>query len=255
MKDELIVEMKHITKNFGGLRALDDVHLELYGGIVTGLVGDNGAGKSTLIKILTGVYSPDRGEIYFKGKKINLATYHCHIAKDLGIQAAYQNLALVDDLHTPGNVFLGQELKKTFLGNFLKVLDNPAMLRESRTLLKEKLEIELSDYKQPVFYLSGGQRQAIAIARSIWAKKLHALILDEPTASMGPEETEKIIDLIRTLKSQGIALIVISHNLEHVFSVSDRIMVLRRGKLVGVREISETDKTDILGLIIGAKTE
>lgn len=249
---QYILEARGITKNFGGLRALDDVDFTVHRGEVMGLVGDNGAGKSTLIKILTGVYAQDEGKILLDGEEVRFRNRQ-H-AKSLGIEAVYQDLALVDTLEASANVFLGSEISHTMLG--MQFLNNTKMRSEALSLLKNKLNIQLGgNYRAPVYNLSGGQKQSVAIGRAIYREQIRMLVMDEPTAALGPEETQKTLDLIRTLRSHGLPLIVISHNLEHVFSVSDRITVLRRGRMVGVRSTKESSKTEVLGLIIGAEEE
>ncbi|MEN3187027.1 MAG: ATP-binding cassette domain-containing protein [Atribacterota bacterium] len=244
-----ILEMRGITKNFGGLRALDKVDFELRQGEVMGLVGDNGAGKTTLIKILTGVYPPDEGEIILEGKPVKFRNRQ-H-AKSLGIEAVYQDLALVETLNAPANVYLGSEISHRVFG--FSILDNNRMKRDALQLLRTKLNIVIDKPEEAVFNLSGGQKQSVAIGRAILKENIKILVMDEPTAALGPEETEKTFQLIRTLRDQGLALVVISHNLEHIFNVCDRITVLRRGKMVGVREVALSSKTEILGLIVGVE--
>jgi len=248
---EPLLVMKGITKDFGGLRALDKVDMELYPGEVLGLVGDNGAGKSTLIKILTGVFHPTEGEIFLEGKPVKVDSRQQ--AKELGLEALYQNLALIDSLHAYGNVFLGNEIRKPFLGGMFRFLDNRKMRKEAERVLHERLGIKLYRTDEPVHNLSGGQRQSIAICRAIYREHIKILVLDEPMAALGQAESKRTLDLIRTIRDQGIAQIVISHNLEHIFSACDRIMVLRGGRHVGTRKREETTKQEILGLIIGAE--
>ena len=247
-----IVEMKGIVKDFGGLRAVDHVDLELYPGECLALVGENGAGKSTLIKVLTGIYRPDGGRIVVDGDEITI--HSRREAKALGIEAVYQELALVDTLDASANVFLGNELTIPILGRFFHILDNRRMYREAQNVLKERLGINLEGRKDPVFNLSGGQRQSIAIARAIY-QEAKVLIMDEPTSSLGVQEAARTFDLVRKATATGVAVIWISHNLEHIFAVADRILVLRGGKLVGVRKCDETTKTEIVGLIVGEVVE
>lgn len=247
-KTDLIVEMKGITKYFGGLRALDKVDLELYKGEIVAIAGDNGAGKSTLIKVLSGVYQPDEGKIWLDVKQVTfLNRQH---AKNLGIEAVYQDLALIETLSAPANVFLGSEIYNKIFG--VPILDNRLMEKDAINLIKDKLGIQLDKPRQQVYSLSGGQKQAIAISRALRKENTKVLILDEPVAALGPEETEKTLKLITTLKKQGLPVVLISHNLEHIFSVADRIVVLRLGKMVGTRIVKKTTKNEILGLIIGA---
>ena len=245
------MEMKNISKNFGGILALNNVSLKLYEGEILALVGDNGAGKSTQIKILSGVFPPAEGEIIINGEKVDINSYNRRKAKRLGIEAVYQDLALVDSLDAPTNVFLGEEKVKNVLG--LKFLDKLAMARETLKLL-ETLKVRIQNIYQPVYNLSGGQKQSVAIGRAL-RKTISlrgCLILDEPTAALGAEESEKTLSLIRSLRDQGLSIIIIAHNLEHIFRVANRIAVLRRGELVGIRKTEETDKGEIVGMIIGA---
>ena len=242
-----IIEMKGIVKDFGGLRAVDHVDLELYPGECLALVGENGAGKSTLIKVLTGIYRPDGGRIVVDGNEVTINSRR--EAKALGIEAVYQELALVDTLDAASNVFLGGELTIPVLGRFFHILDNRKMYREAQIVLKERLAIDLEGRKDPVFNLSGGQRQSVAIARAIyWKAKV--LVMDEPTASLGVGEIKRTFDLVHRATAEGVAVIWISHNLEQVFTVADRILVLRGGKCVGVRRCDETTMTEIVGLIV-----
>ncbi len=241
-----LLEMSGIVKHFGGLTAVAGVDLELERGEVLAIVGDNGAGKSTLIKILTGVFAPDEGEIRMEGVPVRIGNRRD--ARALGIEAVYQSLALVDALDAAGNVFLGHELWRSFIG--ISLLDNARMAAEATRVLKENVGIELDNLSEPTIHLSGGQRQAVAIARAIYHADLKVLVMDEPTASLGPEETRNTLALIRGLKEQGMALIVISHNLDHVFAIADRVMVMRNGRCSGIRSTAEATKRDVLGLIV-----
>jgi len=246
-----LLEMRGITKYFGGLCAVGAVDLELRSGEILAIVGDNGAGKSTLIKILTGIHQADQGAILLDGRPVRIASRRD--AMDAGIEAVYQNLGLVDSLDAPANVFLGSELKRRVLGVLL--LDNSAMEREAARILREVVGIDLDDLSMPTHNLSGGERQAVAIARGIYNTDLKIMVMDEPTASLGPEETRNTLALIRRLRAQGIAVILISHNLEHVFAVADRVMVMRGGRHVGTVATAATSKRDVLGMIIGAEVE
>ncbi|KKL90656.1 hypothetical protein LCGC14_1902510 [marine sediment metagenome] len=247
-----LIEMKGIVKNFGGLRAVDHVDLELWSGECLALMGENGAGKSTLIKVLTGIYRADEGDILVDGKEVTIQSRQ--EAKVLGIEAVYQELALVDTLDASANVFLGNELTIPILGRFFHILDNRKMYREAQIILKERLGINLEGRRDPVFNLSGGQRQSIAIARAIY-QEAKVLIMDEPTSSLGVEEAARTFSLVLKMKAAGVAVIWIGHNLDHVFTVADRILVLRGGKRVGVRKRNETTKTEIVGLIVGGVVE
>ncbi|MGF1625682.1 MAG: ATP-binding cassette domain-containing protein [Alphaproteobacteria bacterium] len=241
-----LLEMRGIVKHFGGLTAVAGVDLEIRPGEVLAIVGDNGAGKSTLIKILTGVYGPDEGEIRMNGQPVRIGNRRD--ARALGIEAVYQNLGLVDALDAPGNVFLGHELKRSVLG--VRILDNGRMAAEAARVLKDNVGVELDNLHEPTIHLSGGQRQAVAIARAIYHADLKLLVMDEPTASLGPEETRNTLALISRLKAQGMALIVISHNLDHVFATADRVMVMRGGRCSGIRHTAQSTKQDVLGLIV-----
>jgi len=247
-----LIEMKGIVKNFGGLRAVDHVDLELWSGECLALMGENGAGKSTLIKVLSGIYRADEGDILVDGKEVTIQSRQ--EAKVLGIEAVYQELALVDTLDASANVFLGNELTIPILGRFFHILDNRKMYREAQIILKERLGINLEGRRDPVFNLSGGQRQSIAIARAIY-QEAKVLIMDEPTSSLGVEEAARTFSLVLKMKAAGVAVIWIGHNLDHVFTVADRILVLRGGKRVGVRKRNETTKTEIVGLIVGGVVE
>ncbi len=242
------IEMKGIVKNFGGLRALDHVDLELWPGECLALVGENGAGKSTLIKVLSGIHRADEGRILMDGHEVTIQSRQ--EAKALGIEAVYQDLALVDTLDSSANLFLGNELTIPILGRFFRILDNRKMYREAQNILKERLGIDLEGRKDPVINLSGGERQSIAIGRAIY-QNARVLIMDEPTSSLGVEEAARTFGLVRKMKEAGVAVLWISHNMEHIFAVADRMLVLRGGKRVGERKRDETTKTEIVGLIVG----
>ena len=243
-----ILTMTGIAKHFGGVMAVQGVDLTLGQGEVLAIVGDNGAGKSTLIKVLTGVHVPDEGEIVLEGRQVSITSKRASQA--LGIEAVYQDLGLVDALDAAGNVFLGHELKRYILG--IPFLENGRMEREAARVLKENVGIELEDITVPTHNLSGGQRQAVAIARAIYNTDLKILVMDEPTAALGPEETRNTLELMRRLKAQGISLIVISHNLDHVFAVADRVMVMRGGRVAAILDCKSSTKQDVLAHIIAA---
>jgi ABC-type sugar transport system ATPase subunit len=236
-----IVAMRDIQKSFGGVRALKGVDLDIYLGEVHALVGDNAAGKSTLIKTLSGAIRPDAGKILFDGSAVSIEDPR-H-AKALGIETVYQDLALADNLDVPANVFLGREL--TRLRWFL---DNRAMAERSRALLA-RLKINIPNIRQKVRQMSGGQRQSIAIARCV-CFNARVIILDEPTAALGVQETGKVYALIREMREQGCAVLLISHNLNHVFENSDRITVLKTGTLVGSRRVGETSQNEVVRMIV-----
>lgn len=246
-----IVAMQGISKHFGGVTALDDVDLEAYSGEVLAIVGDNGAGKSTLIKILTGVYQPSAGEITLNGQALTLD--HHSDAIGVGIDAVYQTLALADHLDPAANMFLGSELTRTFMG--VTYLDNKKMRTEAERVLDERLGVKLRSMSVPAESLSGGQRQAIAIARAVYRSDLRVLVMDEPTAALGPQETARTLKLINVLREEGLAVILISHSLDDVFAVSDRIQVMRRGRRAGLVKTSESSSQEVLGLIVGAEVD
>jgi len=243
-----LVAMRGISKKFGGVTALDDVDLVAHAGEVLAIVGDNGAGKSTLIKILTGVYQPTSGTIELDGRALSMNSHSDAIA--LGIDAVYQTLALADHLDPAANMFLGSELTRTVLG--LRLLDNKRMREEAERVLLERLGVRLKSMDAATESLSGGQRQAVAIARAVYHSNLRLLVMDEPTAALGPQETARTLKLIETLKDQGLAIVLISHSLDDVFAVSDRIQVMRRGRSAGVVRTAESSSQDVLGLIVGA---
>jgi len=238
------VELKNISKNFGGIKALDSVTVELYPGEVLGLLGHNGAGKSTLIKILSGALLKDSGQIIIDGNEAIIN--NPRDAKNYGIETIYQNLALAENLNPTANVFLGREITNTF-----GILDNESMEHETSNIL-DKLKLHIQSLKEEVKNLSGGQRQAIAISRAVYFDA-KILIMDEPTAALGPEETAKVSDLIHNLKKQNITIILISHDIHDVFEYSDRVAVLKNGSLVGKKLVSEVSKEDVLKMIISGE--
>ena len=246
-----LIAMRGIGKRFGGVTALDDVDLELYAGEVLAIVGDNGAGKSTLIKILTGVYRPSAGSMTMEGEPLVLNGHSDAI--DRGIDAVYQSLALADHLTPAANLFLGSELTTRVLG--VTLLDNRRMRAEAERVLRERLGVQLRSLDMPTSSLSGGQRQAVAIARAVYNSDLKVLVMDEPTAALGPQETARTLKLIQAVREQGIAVVVISHSLDDVFAVSDRIQVMRRGRQAGVVNTAQSDITSVLGLIVGAAAD
>ncbi len=243
-----VVSMRGITKRFGGVTALQGVDLDVYAGEVLAIVGDNGAGKSTLIKILTGVYQPTTGEMTLDGKPLVMASHADSIA--VGIDAVYQTLALADHLTPAANMFLGSELTKSFLG--FRYLDNARMRSEAERILKERLGVMLRSMDVATDSLSGGQRQAVAIARAVYSTDLKVLVMDEPTAALGPQETARTLKLIEAVRDQGIGVVVISHSLDDVFRISDRVQVMRRGRRVGVVRTAESTPQQVLGMIVGA---
>jgi len=246
-----VLEMRNISKSFGGLRALIDVELTLNSDEILAIVGDNGAGKSTLIKVLTGVHRADDGQIRVNGQDLTIKTRRDSI--DAGIEAVYQNLGLVDTLAAPANVFLGHEPIKRILG--IPFIDNRAMRERTIAILRDRVGIELPDIDEPTRSFSGGQRQAVAIARAVNGAELKVLVMDEPTAALGPEEARNTLKLINAVRERGTAIILISHNLDQVFQVADRVQVMRGGRNVGIVDIASTTQRDVLGMIVGADTD
>src|SRR5512136_163401 len=222
-----VVEMRNIKKSFAAVRALRGVDLVLHPNEVLGLVGDNSAGKSTLMKVLSGAYVPDEGEIFIDGRKVQI-TDPLH-ARHLGIEMVYQDLALVNHLDVTANVFLGREKMSSQLG-LIGVMNQRHMEEETRRLL-DRLKIDIASVRLDVERLSGGQRQAVAIARTT-AFNAKVIIMDEPTAALSVAAIGKVLDLVRELKAQGRSIIVISHRLEDIYSVSDRLIVMRNGRKV-----------------------
>lgn len=243
-----ILQVKDLYKRFGGLVAVDHVSLDIHPGEVVGLLGDNGAGKSTLIKMISGVYKPDGGQILLDGQAVSFSTPL--EARRRGIETIYQDLALCENLDASANIFLGRERMRHQLGIF-RVLHRSYMLRESRQVL-DQLDIRIPELRNPISQLSGGQRQAVSIARAVyWDARL--MIMDEPTAALGVPEQLKVLELIRTLRNQGVPVILISHNMQDVFAVADRAIVMRRGSKAGEVRISETSENEVVGLMVGAE--
>ena len=241
-----LLEVRNLSKNFGAVRALSDFSMSVHPGEVVAVAGDNGAGKTTMIKAVSGVYAPSSGEILLRGDPMSFASPQD--AREKGIETIYQDLALADNLTIGGNIFLGREPMARMFG-FLPVLDRKAMAEAARTTMAQ-LDFHVSRLDAPVSNFSGGQRQAVAIGRAVyWDAAI--LIMDEPTAALGVPEQRKVVALIHQLKAQGRGVIFISHNLQDIFAVSDRIIVLRRGVLAGERRIAETDHDEIVKLMVG----
>ena len=242
-----ILRVTDISKHFGGLTAVDSVSLEIYPGEVVGLLGDNGAGKSTLIKMISGVYKPDGGQIVLDGREVSFATPM--EARQQGIETIYQDLALCENLDASANIFLGREPLRRAAGVLVQV-DRARMADESRRVL-DQLDIHIPDIRRPIREMSGGQRQAVAIARAVyWNARL--MIMDEPTAALGVPEQRKVLALVRTLRDRGVPVIIISHNMQDVFAVADRAVVMRRGRKVGERPMAETSSDELVSLMVGA---
>jgi D-xylose transport system ATP-binding protein len=243
-----LLEAKGISKRFGRVQALQDVDFELHAGEVVALVGDNGAGKSTLIKAIAGIQLADEGRIFFNGEEV-----HILIPSDanaLGIATVYQDLALCDNLDVVANLFLGQEEIAAGPGGMVRKLDEIGMEERAHDLLAH-LAVTIVNLRSKVGSLSGGQRQQVAIARAMLGNPA-AVVLDEPTAALGIRQTAQVLGLIKRLRDDGHGVVVISHNLENVFAVADRICVLRLGRLVGTFTTATTGKAEIVAAITGA---
>jgi len=238
---EPVLSMKMISKQFGAVTALRDVNLDVHRGEVVALVGDNGAGKSTLVKVLAGVHPQDEGTITFDGKAVKIQSPHDSI--EAGIATVFQDLALCDNLDVVNNLFLGRELNPARL-------DEVAMELRAWELLRE-LSAKLPSVRLPIASLSGGQRQTVAIARSLLGEP-KLIMLDEPTAALGVEQTAEVLNLIERLKEKGLAVIVVSHNMDDVFAVADRIVVLRLGSNNGEFDPAKATKDDIVAAITGS---
>ena len=239
-----LVEMQGINVAFGGVHAVRDVTIDLFAGEVIGLVGGNGAGKSTLMRVLSGAHPADSGAIHINGEPVTIR--NPRDAKALNIETIYQTLALADNIDAPGNLFLGRELT-TRVGS----IDDSSMESETRKIMK-RLNPNFTNFQQPVESLSGGQRQAVAIARAVYFNA-RILIMDEPTAALGPAETSQVHELISRLKSEGIGIFLISHDIHDVFDLADRISVMLMGKLVGTVNKHDVTKDEVLAMIIMGK--
>ena len=241
MSDTPLLELRGVTKSFGSVQALTDVDLEVREGEVMALVGDNGAGKSTLIKCVAGIHPMDSGQIFFDGKPVSI--HSPKAAADLGIEVVYQDLALCDNLDVVQNMYLGREEKDWF-----QRLKEPPMEAKTSETLKTLAVTTIKSIRQPVATLSGGQRQSVAVARAVmWNSRL--VILDEPTAALGVSQTEQVLQLVARLAEQGLAVILISHNLHDIFEVATRITVLRLGRDIGVYERAKTSQDEIVHAI------
>lgn len=243
-----LLELRGISKRFDAVQALLGVDLALEPREVLALVGDNGAGKSTLIKVISGVHPPDEGEIWLEGRRVHIASPE--VAKSLGIETVYQDLALFEHADVSANLFAGREATRRLLG-ILPILDEARMRSFARETLA-RLRIQIPGIDRSMKLLSGGQRQSVAIGRAIaFGTKL--VIMDEPTAALGAVEAAKVLSLVRGLKNRGITVIVVSHNLQHVFSMADRIAVLRHGRMVGSVRPGETTGEAVVRMIVGAE--
>ncbi len=243
-KQTPLVELKNIELAFGGVKAVNDVSIDLYPGEVVGVLGHNGAGKSTLIKVLSGAYKADAGEIYVNGEKATIN--NPRDARSYNIETIYQTLALADNLDASSNLFLGREIVNKF-----GMVDDDSMEAETRKIMK-RLNPNFANFKSPVSALSGGQRQSVAITRAVYFNA-RILIMDEPTAALGPQETEMVAELINQLKAEGIGIFLISHDIHDVMELCDRISVMKNGKLVGTENVADVTDDEILSMIILGK--
>jgi D-xylose transport system ATP-binding protein len=246
-----ILSVRNAHKRFGAIRALEDVSLDAWPGEVLALLGDNGAGKSTLVKCISGVHTLDEGEILLHGAALTLNSPAA--ARAAGIETVYQDLALFDNLTPAQNFYAGRELSfPAWLPRPLRFLDKAAMRRTAAEVI-DRLQVRLPHPDAPVAMMSGGQRQAISVARAtVFARNI--VLLDEPTAALGLREARKVLDLIARLKAEGNAVILITHNMEHVTELADRAVVLRQGRKVGEVKPESSSKQDLVSLIVGAET-
>ncbi len=245
-----VLAVRRAQKRFGAVHALRDVSIEAYRGEVLALLGDNGAGKSTLVKCISGVHALDEGEILLDGEPVALSSPAS--ARRAGIETVYQDLALFNNLTPAQNFYCGREIASpSWLPLGLRFLNRRAMDREAASVL-ERLKVKLPKFDAPVALMSGGQRQAIAVARAtVFARKI--VILDEPTAALGVRESRKVLDLIMQLRDEGNAVILITHNMEHVVELADRAVVLRQGRKVGELKPDKSNQQDMVAMIVGAE--
>src|SRR5215213_2813766 len=246
--DGAILALEGVSKRFGPVQALEDVDFEVRPGEVVALVGDNGAGKSTLVKTIAGIYRPDSGKFSFDGKPVSIGTPSD--AAKLGIATVYQDLALCDNLDVVANLFLGQEVVSSGPGQVAQQLDETDMEHRSHELL-EQLAVTIPSVRSEVGALSGGQRQQVAVARSLLGEP-KVVLLDEPTAALGVQQTAQVLELIKRLRERGLGVVVISHNLADVFEVADRIYVLRLGQKAGDFSAGEANQDEVVAAITGA---
>jgi simple sugar transport system ATP-binding protein len=247
---EPILEARKITKSFGSVQALREANFTVYPAEVVALVGDNGAGKSTLVKTLVGVHPPDSGEIVFEGERVDIHTPQQ--AREIGIETVYQDLALAAEIDPAANMFLGREILRSGPLGRLGFLDKGAMRRQSDEAFKD-LGVQIQDTSAPVANMSGGQRQGIAISRAVtWASKV--VFMDEPTAALGVIQTRNVLDQIKRVRDQGLAVVLISHNLPEIFEVADRIEVLRLGERVARLRPADVSMEDVVSAMTGALT-
>ena len=245
-----VLALKGISKSFGAVQALTDVDFDIHGGEVVALVGDNGAGKSTLVKTIAGIHPPDGGQVFFEGREVTIGGPGDAVS--LGIATVYQDLALCDNLDVVENLYLGQERRGDGVGTVTRQLDENAMERRTAELL-DRLAVTIIDLRAEVGALSGGQRQQVAIARSLLGAPT-LVVLDEPTAALGVRQTALVLDLVKRLRDEQHAVVVVSHNLADVFEVADRIFVLRLGRVAGDYRASETSNEEVVAAITGGGT-
>jgi fructose transport system ATP-binding protein len=247
---DVILRTEGLAKHYGGVRALYDADFVLRHGEHVAIVGDNGAGKSTFVRQITGVERPNAGKIFFEGKEVDFKSPI--EARDVGIETVFQNLALADDLDVPANLFLGREERHFNLGPFSFLNERKMLVRATEAL--HATGIKIPNLKNKIRYMSGGQRQCVAISRAAtFASKL--IIMDEPTAALGVQETSQVENIIRNLKRRGVPLILVSHNLRQVFDLVDRIWVFRRGRIVGAVDSAKTTGNEVVSLITGIKAD
>ncbi|MDQ6675448.1 MAG: ATP-binding cassette domain-containing protein [Chloroflexota bacterium] len=246
-----LVEMLGISKSFGAVRAVVEASLSIRAAEVVGIVGDNAAGKSTLMKVLSGAHEPTVGEIRMGGVPVRFTSPHD--ARRRGIEMVYQNFALVPQLDIAANIFLGREPVRSGLASLVGLLNRPTMDTETRKLFGQ-LGVDIGSVRAKVRTLSGGQQQAVAIARAM-AFEARLIIMDEPTANLSVSGIEMVRGVIRTLKGHGISVIVISHRLEDIFAVADRVLVMKRGRVIGGRAMQHTDMDEVLQMIVTGAAE
>ena len=246
MKSDLLLEAVNISKNFGSVKALDRVNFSVHRQEIVGLLGDNGAGKSTLVKIISGFHQPDNGELLIEGVKTELRSPA--MSRRLGIETIYQELALVDDLSIYRNMFLAKELRRRRLG-VLNLLDDKRMREEAERALGD-LKIDISSVRDPVRFLSGGQRQSVSTARAVMSDA-KLFLMDEPTAALGVAESRQVLSIIRELKNKGKSVVVITHNIRHIVSICDRVVIMRRGKAVADMAAQGLSVDDVEDMIVG----
>ena len=239
-----LVEIKDLSIALGGIKAVDQASVDLFPGEVVAILGHNGAGKSTLIKVLSGAYKRDGGQIFVNGEEADIN--NPRDAKQYGIETIYQTLAVADNVDAAANLYLGREILTSF-----GTLDDAAMEAEARKVMG-RLNPNFQRFKEPVSKLSGGQRQSVAIARAILFNA-RILIMDEPTAALGPQETEQVSELIQQLKKEGIGIFLISHDIHDVFDLADRVAVMKNGQMVGYARTEDVSKDEVLGMIIMGK--